>query len=73
MDDTEPAETVDAEAIAAVWEILNERRRKRFNFFTEQLVIEQLREDGLLNQVRELRDLQEELRHQLRAMRATLN
>ena len=72
MDNTEPG-TMSAEGIAAIWEILDERRRKRFFGFTEQLVIEQLQEDGMSNRIRELLALQEELRQELRALRATMN
>ena len=64
---------MSAEGIVAIWEILDERRRKRLFGFTERLVIEQVREDGLSNRIRELLALQEELRQELRAIRATSN
>ena len=72
MDNAEPG-TMDAEGIAAIWEILDERRRKRFFGFAEQLVTEQAQEDGLSNRIRALLALQEELRKELRAIRAPLN
>ena len=72
MDDTEPG-NMSAEGIVAIWEVLDERHRKRFFGFTEQLVIEQLQEDGMSDRIRELLALQEELRQELRAIRATLS